>query len=126
MIIHKLASFSIIVLCSVFILSNKAAATQLSSQVPTDLAFMSQQQNQYRVMLLEHETNQLRKLYAPEGILNLRPISWSNDGNRLAILQMSQNADTPDDIIAQFCILNIQGEVQTCFDDKPYVPPAGL
>lgn len=71
---------------------------------------------------IDANTLEVHPFYINEEAYETTAISWSPQGNLLAVfLRFINNKASPQSSTDQICLLDRAGILQTCFEDKPYI-----
>jgi len=119
---------ALVIMCVVFFLSlilfrvSTIVSSSSSEQLPTNLVFTGKltQDSAPTLVFLDAMTLEATPLYTDESAIQLRAMSWSPQGDLLAVLRI-EKSDNENFYPTAICIVTLTGELQTCFDDKPPV-----
>jgi WD40 repeat protein len=123
----------ILTLISLGALLTASGYAQELSPLPSDIVFsassgeIDESLGNYRYNILgfiEAESLEVRQFYIDETASLIKPLSWSPNGNLLAILRVVLTGES--EATADICVLGRSGELQICFDDKPSGSIPGL
>jgi hypothetical protein len=119
---RRRASFGVIfVLILIGIFNNPVRAEPYSPRsLPADLVFTGRSliRGTPTIALIDAVTLEVRPLYSDETASDLRVMSWSPQGDAMAVLRIDQNPNERGAFSASICILTITGTLHTCLDER--------
>ncbi len=120
----------IMVFCAIFAVKvSPPDVKQSRTELPSDLVFTmgilpegsATSAIADTLVLLDARTLETREIYSAD-VVNLKPLSWSPDGEFLAVLHIYQsdtNSDISSTLPTNICVINMLGEVQSCVEATP-------
>lgn len=113
-------------------LNGTLAQTSDTHKLPNDIVFTVSDEmpgpfpaNRNTLALVSADTLELVEFYSDEDADEVRAISWSPQGDKLAVWHVYYDEDTNIGITVT-CIISISGESQVCFDDVPDLPSGAI
>ena len=106
-------------------LNGTLAQTSDTHTLPNDIVFIGCKERDClsnRLVYVPADTLEPVEIYTDEAGGALRAISWSPQGDKLAVWHAYRDEDTLD-FSMKTCIITITGESQICFEDTPNADP---